>query len=139
MKQLTSFNGAVTSILHSLGLSSVKVLHAVNAWVGQQNAGDDAGDKVTIEAGAKLSGTVTKKGEDKRVVTIRETEKRSVKRAWTWQGGLYALSSACDDLVNRHGVSLTVTELPAEIEKAIRRESFMAKDSAPAESAPANA
>lgn len=137
MKQLNTFNGAVTKAIHGMGLDSLKVLTAVNAWVGQQNAGDSEGDKVTVEAGAKLSGSVTKKGEDKRVITIRETEKRSAKRQWTWQGGLYALSSACDDLVNRHGVTLEVTELSPEIAKALDRDTFKAK-TAPVET-PVNA
>lgn len=124
MKRLDTFNGAVTAVIHGMGLSSVKVLNAVNAWVGNVNIGDSDKDEVKVDAGAKLSGSVTKKGEDKRVITIRESEKRTAKRSWTWQGGLYALSTACDDLVNRHGVALIVTELPQEIAKAIDRESL---------------
>lgn len=137
MKQLETFNGAVTSCLHEMGLSSVKVLNAVNAWVGSVNIGDGQADKVDVTAGAKLSGSVTKKGEDKRVITIKESEKRTAKRSWTWQGGLYALSTACDDLVNRHGVALTVSELPQEIAKAIDRDTFKTAKAPAPEAIPA--
>lgn len=130
MKQLTSFNGAVTAALLSLGLNSSKVLVAVNSWVGQQNAGDGKDDKVTVDAGAKLSGRVTEKNGDKRIITIKETEKRVAKRVWTWQGGLYALSSACDEMVDRHGVALTISEFPKEIEAQILRDTFRDKPTA---------
>lgn len=124
MKKLESFNGAVTSAIHRLGLDSVKVLNAVNGWVGQVNVGDGKDDKVDVTAKAKLSGKVTSKSGDKRVVTITESEKRVAKRAWCWQGGLYSLSTACDELVDKHGVALEVTELSPEIEKEIDRDSF---------------
>lgn len=127
MKQLSAFNGAVTAVLLSLNLNSSKVLTAVNSWVGQQNAGEGKDDKVTVEAGAKLSGKVTEKNGDKRVITIKETEKRVAKRSWTWQGGLYALSTACDEMIDRHGVVLAISELPREIEVQVCRDTFRDK------------
>lgn len=127
MKPIECFNGAVTSVLHNLGLDSVKVLNAVNSWVGEINHGEGKDDTIKVSTGAKVSGMVTKKAGDKRIVTITESEKRVAKRAWTWQGALYALSTACDDMVARHGVCIEVTELPAEVREKVCRPSFEAQ------------
>ena len=133
MKELASFNGAVTAAIHSLGLNSRKVLNAVNAWVGSLEVSDspESKDKVDITAKAKLSGKVTAKGDDKRVITIVESEKRKVVRKHTWQGALYALSTACDELVERHGITLEISTFSPEIESALSRDSFRDKASAP--------
>jgi len=138
MKELASFNGAVTAAIHNLGLNSRKVLNAVNAWVGSLEVSDapESKDKVDITAKAKVSGKVTAKGDDKRVVTITESEKRKVVRKHCWQGALYALSTACDEMTDRHGVVLEISAFSPEIESALVRDSFRDKAPVPVEPAP---
>jgi len=124
MKHLNSFHGSVTACLINMGLDSVKVLDAVNAFIGGIEADPT---RTATKAGAKLTGTVTTKGVDKRVVTIRETEKRVAKVGYGPVPALYAINSAMVELTDRHGVTVAVSELPPEVETWLRRDSFKAK------------
>jgi len=124
MKHLNSFHDSVTACLIGMGLDSVKVLDAVNAFIGGISADPSRTD---TKATAKLTGKVTSKGVDKREVTIRETEKRVAKVGYGPVPALYAINSAMAELTDRHGVTVAVTELPAEVETWLRRDSFKSK------------
>jgi len=125
MKHLSSFNGAITSAFLRLNVNSCMVLDAVNAFVGEVKP---EADDVSIKAKAKLSGKVTTKGEDKRVVTITEREKRKAKVKHCAQSALYALSTALDELTDRHGVMIGEIELPYEIAEWADRDTWRVKE-----------
>lgn len=101
------------------------VLDAVNAFVGEVEA---LPEDVNVKAKAKLSGKVTTKGEDKRVVTITESEKRKAKVKHCAQSALYALSTALDELTDRHGVAVGEIELPYEIAEWADRDTWRVKE-----------
>lgn len=124
MKHLDYFNGAITRYFTSVSIDSRLVLNAVNAWVGEvEHNPDDS----KITAKAKLSGKISAKGVDKRVVTITETEKRKAKTTAKPQGLLYALSTELDTLTEKHGVCVEIGELPSEIAEWAIRDSWVTK------------
>ena len=122
MNKLNYFNGAVSAALTRNGYDSAKVLSAVNAVV----CGIEArADKTKVTTKATLAGKVTEKAGDKRTITIRESERRqSAAIAYSPQLALYALSSACDQLTDRHGVSLEIGEFPPAVALWLSRDSF---------------
>ena len=135
MKPIKNWNGALTSYFHKAGLDSVKVLDAVNAWVGQVN--HDA-DKTEVKSTAKLTGKLTEK-KDGRVVTIRDTEKYVAKAEYCAQSALYAFNTAVTELVDRHGAVVEIAELPEAAAVWVQRDSFRAKPAAKSEAEPAKA
>jgi len=124
MKHLESFHGSVTAALVRMGLDSKKVLDGVNSWIGSIEADPE---KTTTKAGAKLTGQVTTKGVDKRVVTIRESEKRQSKQAYGPAAALYALNTAMKELTERHGITATIEEFPAEVHVYVNRDTWKVK------------
>lgn len=122
MNKLTCFNGAISAALTRDGYDSGKVLSAVNAVI----CGIEArADKTKVVTKATLAGKETEKHGDKRTVTIRESERRqSAAIAYSPQLALYALSSACDQMTDRHGVSLEIGEFPPAIALWLSRDSF---------------
>ena len=122
MNKLNCFNSAVSAALIRNGYDSAKVLSAVNAVVCGI---ESRSDKTKVTSKATLAGRITEKAGDKRTVTIRESEKRqSAAIAYSPQLALYALSSACDQLTDRHVVSLEIEEFPPEVETWLSRDSF---------------
>lgn len=120
MKHMDSFNGAITSALHRLGLDSKMVLDAVNAFIGNVEA-DAAKTKTTGKA--SLTGKLTEKS-DTRKVTIRESEKRQAEVRVCAQSRLYALSCDLDKLTDRHEMSVGEITLPTEVEAWCNRDSW---------------
>lgn len=127
MKHLDSFNGAITSAFLRLAIDSRMVLDAVNAFVGEVKPDENDPKAVKVTAKAKLSGKLTEKS-DKRVVTITESEKRKAKVRHCAQSALYALSTALDELTDRHGVTVGEIELPVEIETWANRPTWKVKE-----------
>lgn len=122
MNKLNYFNDAVSRALTRKGYDGNKVLSAINAVV----CGIEArSDKTKVAAKATLAGKVSEKAGDRRTVTIRESERRQSEAvAYSPQLALYALSSACDALTDRHGVSLEIGEFSPEVEMWLSRDSF---------------
>ena len=124
MKHLSSFNGAIISAFFCFNVDSRMVLDAVNAFVGEVEA---LPEDVNVKAKAKLTGKLTEKS-DKRVVTITESEKRKAKVKHCAQSALYALSTALDELTDRHGVTVGEIELPYEIAEWADRDTWRVKE-----------
>ena len=122
MNKLNCFNGAVSAALTRNGYDSAKVLSAVNAVVCGI---ESRSDKTKVTSKATLAGRITEKAGDRRTVTIRESERRQSEAvAYSPQLALYALSSACDQLTDRHGVSLEIGEFPLSVALWLSRDSF---------------
>lgn len=126
MKHVNQFNGAITRTLTKMGLDSGKVLAACNAWRGGVKANKDADNvKIDVASETKLTGAITKKGQDNRKLTVRDTEKTAVKSlSYSAPGALLALSDALTALTDRHGITLEVTELPVDVVNWLDRETF---------------
>lgn len=118
MKKLSSFNGGLTSYFTAEGYDSKMILDAVNAVVGSLTP-----DKSETKAKARESGRVTAKGEDKREVTVSESERRSVKVPRCPATALYAVSSDLDKIQER-GTSVIVSGLETSIELWFRRSTW---------------
>lgn len=120
MKHVSSFNGAVTSLLTRMGLDSTKVLAACNAWRGTIRA-TDSESKSTIT----LTGKVNKDGEDKRALTVTDRTKETAKKVGVAAPGLLlAISDECQKLTEKHGVTLQLERFPADIQEWLNRDSF---------------
>jgi len=122
MRKLSCFNGAVSRGLLANGYDASKVLAAVNAVICSIEPDES---KTVVTAKATLAGRVTEKNGDKRTVTVTETEKRkSDKIAYSPQLALYALSTAADSLVDRHGVVFEITAFAPDVALWLNRDTF---------------
>lgn len=121
MKKLNSFNGGITAYLTKEGFDSKMTLDAVNAVIGSLTP-----DKSETKAKARESGRITAKGEDKREVTVSESERRSVKVPRCPATALYAVSSDLDKIQER-GTTVIVSGLETSIELWFRRPTWRLK------------
>lgn len=129
MNKIGSFYGGISAYLLGQGLDSVRILNAVNSWVGEQSPN---ADKTKVASKATLSGKILKSGEDKRRITISDSRKESTQTKATPQGILYAFDSSLRQIAEKFEVSLPVEELPLDVRLWIdSKESFRLNKTAP--------
>lgn len=110
MKHIATFNGAVTSKLHSMGLNSKAVLCACNAWRGSVKGEETKSGNI---AKVKLTGTVNKSGEDKRTLTVSDKTSITAKKLEvTMPGLLVAISDGLTELTDKLGISVGEITFP---------------------------
>jgi hypothetical protein len=112
MKHVRSFNGSITSALLALGLDSVKVLEAANAWRGSVK-----GQSPDTKCVTKLVGKVGAKS-DNRYLSLTDSEKQKAKTAKgdvPAVGRLVALSDALSEVTDKFGASIPAVTLPDDI------------------------
>lgn len=120
MKHVSSFHGAVTSLLTRQGYDSSVILDACNAYRGSIKALE-----ADVTSETKLAGKVTAKGDDKRTLAFKDKEiTKASKVSYAAPGALLALSDELKRVTERHGATVTLESFPYEIAAWIDRDSF---------------
>jgi len=121
MKHVKSFHGAVSAALLKMDVDAVKVLEAVNAWRGSVKGEENT------ESRCKITGKVSKKGEDNRRFALTDKTKeayKSEKGGVVPQSVILSVSDALHKITDDLGACVGEVSLPHEITWWLQKSAF---------------